>query len=148
TYLWENGNANSSITVTPTFSQYYSVTVTAPNGCQATDSAYVEVNATPSADFGPVTAICQGSAATLSVSGGDSFNWSTGETTSSIDVSPSSDQTYAVTASINAGCSMTASTLVEVHSVPVANAGPDTTICEGTTIDLTASGGIDYHWST
>lgn len=147
TYLWENGNANSFITVSPVSSEYYSVTVTAPNGCQAEDSAFVQVTPLPTVDFGSTVDLCLGSSITLSVSGGDTYIWNTGDITASIDVSPIVDETYSVTASTNEGCGISASTLVTVQSPPTADAGPDTTICEGETIQLTASGGTDYFWS-
>ena len=37
---------------------------------------------------------------------------------------------------------------ITVYSLPAANAGPDMTICKGDTIQLTASGGVAYSWST
>lgn len=149
TYSWSNGSGSNFIIVFPAVSGYYYVTVTSAfNGCSASDSVHVKVNPVPSFDFSSTEDICNGSTLTLSASGGDSYSWSTGETSSSIDVSPSSDRTYSVTASTNMGCIASDTVRVVVRPIPVAYAGQDVTICDGEQISLTATGGTDYHWST
>jgi gliding motility-associated-like protein len=45
------------------------------------------------------------------------------------------------------GCKDTASRILEVRPLPIINAGIDTTICQGSTTQLTASGGINYTWT-
>lgn len=44
------------------------------------------------------------------------------------------------------GCSDTAQRIVTVRPLPAIQTTPDTTICEGDTIQLNASGGIAYNW--
>ena len=46
------------------------------------------------------------------------------------------------------GCTSTATVLVRVNSKPTASAGPDKTICAGSSLDLNATGGGTYRWST
>ncbi|WP_299555829.1 sulfatase-like hydrolase/transferase [Seonamhaeicola sp.] len=146
TYLWSTGATTASIDVSPTSTTTYTVTVTT-NGCSANDDVIVTVNPLPAADAGADVSICEGDTTTLTASGGDTYLWSTGATTASIDVSPTSTTTYTVTVTTN-GCSSNDDVIVTVNAIPVANAGADVTICEGDTTTLTASGGDTYLWST
>ncbi|MFK2820989.1 sulfatase-like hydrolase/transferase [Flavobacteriaceae sp. LMIT009] len=146
TYLWNTGATTASINVSPSSTTVYTVTVTT-NGCSDNDSVTVNVNPLPTADAGADVTICDGDSTTLTASGGDTYLWSTGATTASINVSPSSTTVYSVTVTSN-GCSDNDSVTVNVDPLPTADAGPDTTICEGDSTTLTASGGDTYLWST
>ena len=152
-YLWSTGESTPSIEVSPSVSTTYSVTVTY-NGCIERDT--IEVIIDPNgviADAGPDVDICQDESTTLSGSGGGSganYTWSTGQTETMITVSPSVTTTYTLTVSEGV-CFATDEVVVNVSPVPVADAGPDIEICEGVSIELEASGGIqnnDYSWST
>lgn len=152
-YLWSTGETTSSIDVSPSVSTTYSVTVT-NNGCIGTD--IIEVIIDPNsivADAGPDVDICQAESSTLTGSGGGSgatYTWSTGQTGSIITVNPIITTTYTLTVSEGV-CSATDQVVVNVSPIPVADAGPDVEICDGESIDLEASGGIqnnDYSWST
>ena len=72
--------------------------------------------------------------------------WSTGETSASIDVSPTISTSYSVTVS-NSSCNAVDQMLLTVNALPSVSAGGDQSICEGETIVLTASGGSSYIWS-
>ena len=145
TYLWSTGQSGSSIVVSPSTTTTYTVTATL-NGCTATDNVTVTVG-NITAVVTPDQAICEGSSLTLTVSGGTTYEWSTGETGTSINVSPSSTTTYTVTATQGA-CTDEASVTVTVNPIPTASVTPDQEICAGTTVTLTASGGTTYLWNT
>ncbi len=72
TYLWSNGSTTSSITVSPSATTTYSVTVTGANGCAAEPaSGIVTVNAIPSCSIGDpnpplATVICNTPGNTIS----------------------------------------------------------------------------------
>ena len=152
TYLWSNGETTASITVNPTATTTYEVTVT-KNGCTSKDSVTVTVNgstvppATVTADAGQDQSICNGNSTTLTASGGSVYKWSTGATTKSITVSPGSTTTYSVTVSEGAN-SGTDDVVVTVKETPVADAGSNKTIESGQSTTLTATGGDTYLWST
>lgn len=146
-YLWNNGNANSAITVSPISSETYIVTVTAANGCTATDSVVVVVNPLPGVDLGNAIDYCPSEPYAINASGGGTYLWSTGDTTEFIEVSPLTDETYCVTVTTDAGCVQSDCVDLFIRTVPVADAGDDVTICEGEETELTASGGTEYHWS-
>jgi len=97
------------------------------------------------ANAGDDQTICKGESIILTASGGTSYQWSNGETTESIEVSPNSTRTYTVTVT-EGGFSARAQVIVTVNRV-TANAGEDVTINEGGSTILTASGGDSYLWN-
>ncbi|NNE31161.1 MAG: T9SS type A sorting domain-containing protein, partial [Winogradskyella sp.] len=92
--------------------------------------------------------ICEGETITLTASDATDYLWSTGETTQSIEVSPTVDTEYSVICNLDINISDDANISIIVNTVPTADAGEDQSICEGETITLTASGGTSYLWST
>lgn len=100
----------------------------------------------PDANAGPDVTICSGQSTTLTASGGDTYLWSTGETTPSITVSPTSTTTYTVTATTSCG-SDTDAAVVTVRALPAVAfsvANPD--VCAGacTTVTATLTGTAPY----
>jgi hypothetical protein len=149
TYLWSTGETTQSIAVNPLLDTSYSVTGTT-NTCENTDTVTVflqddSVNANAGAD----TEICIGESTILTATGGTTYLWSTGETTVSIDVSPTEITTYTVTVFSVSGANFEDdSVMVTVNDIPVADAGGDVAICFGNITTLSASGGTSYLWST
>jgi hypothetical protein len=94
------------------------------------------------------TTICNGQSTTLTATGGTIFLWSTGATGASITVSPMANTTYSVIVTNANGCSATATQLITVNPLPVPMITGTTTICQGTSTTLTASGGASYSWTT
>ncbi len=148
TYSWSNGATTKSISVNPTATTTYTVTVSEESASD-TDDVLVTVN-TVTAGAGGNQTITEGENVTLTASGGDSYLWSTGETTQSIVVSPTTTITYTVTAS-KGGCEDTDNVKITVNEASsttvTANAGSDRVICLGESVTLTASGGSAYKWS-
>ena len=72
-------------------------------------------------------------------------NWSNGETSADIDTLLAG--TYTVTVTDGSGCGHVDSFTVTEPPLVVANAGVDTAICDGASIQLSASGGVTYAWS-
>jgi hypothetical protein len=148
-YNWDNGlGSGASKTVNPSSTTTYTVTVTAANGCTATDQVVVTVNSLPVANAGNDAIICLGATATLNASGGVTYSWDnslgTGATKT---VSPASTTTYTVTVTDANGCTAADQVMVTVNALPLADAGQDTTICNGTFATLTATGGVGYSWN-
>ncbi|NSW46284.1 MAG: PKD domain-containing protein, partial [Bacteroidales bacterium] len=147
-YLWSTNENTAAITVSPTVTTIYTVTVTSTDGCSATDNVTVIVNPIPVITLTSNTTICEGSSITLTATGGDSYLWSTSENTASIIVTPAITTTYDVTVSNSYGCSTLGSVTVTVNTLPVADAGQDVAICIGNNAVLTANGGVSYEWNT
>lgn len=148
TYEWSTGQTTASITVNPNTTTTYTVTAYSASGNNSdTDDVTVTVNTPPTANAGSDVSTCQGTAVTLTASGGSSYLWNTGATTQSITVNPNSTTTYSVEVTQN-GCSSTDQVTVTVSSLPNINAGNDVTIFSGESVTLSASGGTSYVWNT
>ena len=108
-YLWSNGVTTQSITVNPSSSTSYSVSVV-NNGCSSNSSvSNVIVNPLPTVQAGNDQTICDGTSTTLSANSGSGFaySWSNSSiigNTQSITVSPSSTSTYTVAVNDTNGC--------------------------------------------
>ncbi|WP_225036350.1 Ig-like domain-containing protein [Winogradskyella sp. SM1960] len=147
-YTWNTGDLESELTVNPTETTTYTVTVEDDYGYTDTDEVTVFVNEIPTITINNEVFIMVGNTATLTASGGNTYFWNTGETTSEISVSPEVTTTYTVTGVSENGCQNTAEVIVNVIEELNANAGEDTSICLGESITLSASGGITYTWNT
>jgi hypothetical protein len=153
-YLWSTGETTTSITVSPTSNTTYSVTATGANGCTASTNQLITVDKaapTPGISVNRSTVTCTNPSATLTASGGASYLWSTGETTTSITVSPTSNTTYSVTATGANGCTASTNQLITVDKAaptPGISVNRSTVTCTNPSATLTASGGVSYLWST
>ena len=149
-YLWSPGNATTAtIIVNPSSNNTYTVTVTNANGCVATDPVNVYVHALPTVNAGADQNICNGSSATLSstASGSVTYLWNPGAIAiQSIIVNPSTTTNYTVTVTDANGCIARDTVRVTVNPIPAVNAGPDQTICDGSTVSLSATGAASYTW--
>ena len=97
-----------------------------------------------SVDLGADLTGCIGDTFVLSsTSTYSSYIWSTGATTSGITVT--SQGTYSLTVTTD-GCSSSDTITVTTTPLPNANAGSDVSICEGSSAQLSASGGSSYLW--
>ncbi|MDD3875212.1 MAG: PKD domain-containing protein [Bacteroidales bacterium] len=137
---------------TPNATTTYTVLLTDGNGCTSTSSVVVTVNSLPPANAGIDQSICVGYSAILNASGGTSYTWSpaTGlnnTNTFSPTANPSITTTYTVTATDASGCSATDNMVLTVLTLPPVNAGPDASVCFGSSTQLNASGGVSYAWS-
>lgn len=158
TYAWSPAEGLSNTTVqNPTVSgitdsTIYTVTISTPGGCTATATIPVTVFPAPVVDAGADITIQNGQSATLSATGGDTYLWSTGETSSSISVMPGSSSTYTVTATDANGCSASDEVTVSI-GLPVSTQITASTqaFCLGgsAALSLTTSGGtgnFTYSW--
>ncbi len=116
-YLWSNNGGNTqAVTVNPTVTTNYTVTVTDANGCTATDDVLVTVFPQTNANAGPDITICHNTSITLTASGGINYLWSTNENTASITVNPAITQTYTVTVTDANGCTDTDDVIVNIDN--------------------------------
>ena len=151
TFMWNNSQTNSSITVSPITTTTYTVMYTL-NGCVATGTGTVTVNPIPTVAVSSAT-ICNGESATINATpsaAGGSYSWSPGgATTQSITVNPSSTSSYSVTYTLNGCTSQSASGTVTVNSVPTVSVN-SVSICDGDNATLTASPSLPggtYLWA-
>lgn len=145
TYTWSTGSTSSVIA----FDQpgTYSVTVTNAQGCTGSDEIEVQVSSDlPEVDLGPTVQLCQGEVATLDAGTYNSYAWSTGENSQTIQVSEAG--TYQLTVTNASGCEGSGSVQVETNGeISPPDLGPDQAICPGETITLQAGSYATYNWS-
>ena len=144
TVLWSTGSTNKTITVNAEGT--YEVTLTDANGCTATTSVTVKRNALPVAVITGDNAVCEGKSVTLTVSGAESYTWSTGATGSSITVQPVTTTTYTVTPRTGTCIGDPVSHTVTVNPKPVITFDGDFEICAGEKAVITADGADTYTW--
>lgn len=159
-FTWTGGGLNNStdavLTVAPTDTTAYILTVLDSNNCTNADTFTVIVQFPITANAGGSAEFCAGQSVQLTASGGISYQWSPPLGLSNAGIanplaSPLNTTQYTVTVSNNC-FSDTASVLVIVNPLPVVNAGPDATINVGETITLSGSaqssaGGLQYTWT-
>ena len=151
-YLWSTGATTEKINVSSTGN--YAVRITNSNGCQSALSAItsVSVNAlpvTPAITSKGPTTFCAGDSVSLTSSAGKSYLWSTGATTSKINVTTSGNYTVIVGNASGCQSAVSVPTVVTVNPLPVPTitSGGPTTFCEGGSVILTCNTGTTYLWS-
>lgn len=144
TYTWNNGVSNG-VSFSPAITNTYTVTGTDVNGCVNTDQVTVTVNPLPAVNAGADQVTCVGGSVTLSGSGAANYTWNNG-VSNGVAFSPVATNTYTVTGTDVNGCINTDQVLVTVNSLPTVNAGPDQTVCIGTTVTLSGTGASTYTW--
>ena len=143
-YSWDN-NVTNAISFLPTVSKTYIVNGTDVNGCIGSDNILVTVNTLPNVDAGSDVAVCIGNPVTLFGSGASTYNWDN-NVNDAIAFIPTSTLTYRVIGTDVNGCTNSDSLQITVNDLPNVDAGQDTSICEGQSIALNASGALSFNW--
>lgn len=144
--VWSNNATTNTITVSATGN--YTVTVTDANGCSNT-SAPISVNVSnaPAPTISASsTQACSGEVVTVTSSAADSYLWSTGETTQSIEVTNTAAVSVTVTnANACNGVGQSATTNIAFTPTPTA-VGSFTTTGNVVTFTNTSSDATAYSW--
>ncbi|HMX96837.1 MAG TPA: choice-of-anchor L domain-containing protein [Bacteroidia bacterium] len=143
-YQWSNGATTSNITVNT--ASTFTVTVTDANGCTGSKSATTTINANPVPSITGNNSICQGQSSTINAGSYSGYSWSTGATTSSININTAGN--YSVTVTDANGCTGTATFNLAVNANPTPTITGVTSFCAGGNSTLNAGGGYtNYLWS-
>ncbi len=145
TYAWNHGPSGNAVSIST--SGTYSVTATGPEGCIARDSVSVILAPLPE-DLLSDTVQCSNSPLILDAGEqGTTYLWNTGATSQAIEVVQSG--TYSVLITNAENCSATFDAVVTLTDPPVLDLGPDSSICNGTSIVLgVPEQGLAHTWST
>ena len=114
-YLWNTGETTASIEVNPSIETSYSVEVSNEN-CSSIDEVTVFVAEIPNITISEDIVIVESETTTLTATGGENYEWSTGETTESIEVNPAETTIYTVNSVSENGCVSSANVTVTVIS--------------------------------
>lgn len=116
-------------------------------GCSNAATQSVTVVPLPLGSAGADQTICLGTSTALQANGGASYLWSTGATTATISVAPLVTTAYTVRITNAGGCSITDTVVVNIFNDPSLQANADTSVCLGGSVQLQASGGLQYFWT-
>jgi len=159
TYSWSpstglSGTTGNQVSASPTSTTTYTVTGTSTAGCIKTTTIAVTVNNNPTiASNSSSNGVCSGSSATLTATGGNTYNWTpsttlNSSTGASVTATPASTTTYTVTGTAANGCTNTSNVAVSVNQLPnVIATASSNSICQGSSTTLTANGANTYTWS-
>lgn len=98
----------------------------------------------PIVNLGNDTLVCPGELILNAANNGCSYLWNNGSTQQTLAVNNAG--TYAVSVNKN-GCIKSDSINISFKPLPLAFAGNDTSICQGSSIALSATGGVSYQWN-
>lgn len=142
-YRWSTGASTPTIQVSD--SGTYALTVTNAGGCEGSGQIRVESVGSLIIELGTSQSVCPGGTVTLSTGSYETYLWSTGETTASIEVSEPGY--YSLSVTNEEGC--LGRNTVEVRSgedVQVLIENDFMDICPGDSIRLSVSGADSYTW--
>ena len=160
-YAWNNG-VTQGIPFYPNATQTYTVVGTGANGCTNNDQLLVTVSTGPTVNLSAPQTVCANAPATLSATVQNSLGgfWTTTNgfgvltpnvTNSTVTYTPALNDPVVVNlnyVATNACGSASQTTTVTVLPIPVVNAGPDFSVCSGTSATLTATGNGFLTWTT
>ncbi len=125
------------------------------DNCEAVYSVTVNSSTSFTAGVSANSSVCPGGSATITASGGTTYQWFDGATsiaaTASTTVTPAATTQYSCVVTDGAGCQSTVFTTVSLYNAPTTptiSASGSTTICSGTSVDLTSSYPTGNSWST
>lgn len=151
-YVWSSGVLNQSFTqsVLVNATGTYGVQVRDINNCINSSAVNITVNQVPVPSLSslrPLT-FCEGDSTILKASGGTSYLWNTGATTSTIKVDTSG--VFSVQAFTFGTCTASPLSITTVYvpmPVPVITSSGSDTICSGESVMLYGNGAQRYSWS-
>ena len=152
-YTWTpnyniSGANTQQPTVWPTQDTTYYVSYTDYCGLTRKDSIRIIVNINPQPDLGNDTVLCPGNNLVLDAGAYTDYIWSGGETMQTISVNSAS--TYSVSVTDNKECTGSDDIVVTMGNPPDVDAGNNTQICVGGSVNLTANStsAVNYEWVT
>jgi hypothetical protein len=114
-------------------------------GCQATELLELGIMPNPVTIISGDSILCGEEITTLTALGATNYIWNTGDTTTTITVSPDDDEIFSVMGSLG-NCVFADDILIEVYDYPEIDAGNDTLINLGDVVTLNPTGAYSYSW--
>ena len=143
TYNWSSGATSQVILVTAPGT--YTVTVTTPQGCSATDDIVMNALLAPVVELGNNRTECDQFTLDAGTGTGYTYQWSTNANTQTITTS--TPGSYAVTVTNTDGCQSVDSVTIAVGATPNVELGPNQTLCANDEIVLDAGfPGFTHGW--
>ncbi len=143
-YLWNTGSTSNSISASTAGN--YTVTVTDGNGCTAQTTHNLVLTSNPTPTITGTASACQSQPAVIDAGSYNSYVWSTGATTQTINATATGN--YTVTVTDANGCTGSDLIAVTINALPTPSITGTLQFCSGnnTTIN-TGAGYSSYLWS-
>lgn len=159
TYLWSTGATNQVIHDVPTATTTYTLTVTNPQGCTASDDIIISIGTQGNFNVAISLSnpnVCEEDSVQLNtnVTGGTApytYKWNTGETTNTIwttAVGYPGYQEFLITITDNLGQETYSSINVNPSPKPIVFLGPDVTTPANNPYTLFVNSGTQFSWNT
>ncbi|HET9424068.1 MAG TPA: hypothetical protein VFO55_01755 [Gemmatimonadaceae bacterium] len=157
-WLWNTGATTQQITVAPSVTTTYTVTVTDANGCSAVDAHTVTVDPAPVASITAPAGICEGSTASASVpaQSGASYAWTITNGTFTqppngnvvtFTAGTSGNVTLSVNVSVGL-CAASGNVQVPISAYPTVTIAGPTSVCPNENLTLSVPAPFaSYLWS-
>lgn len=155
TYSW-SPSGGTAATASGLAANSYVVTVTDANGCSATQTIVLTNPASLTISSVSTPASCNTTpdgSIDVTVGGGTlpyAYQWSGGcSVATTEDISGLLPCTYIITVTDSNSCTIADTTILNSVQSVLANAGPDTSFCQATSLNLNAGGsvnGVNYQW--
>ncbi|MES2681584.1 MAG: T9SS type A sorting domain-containing protein [Bacteroidota bacterium] len=115
-YSWSTGANGNAIAFTATAGTIITVNGSDINNCMGTASVSISVLPAPPLSLtGSSVLLCVGESTTLTASGAQTYSWSTGSVSNTVQISPFVSTTYSVTGTGANGCSTVSAVTQEVE---------------------------------
>ncbi|MBS1781410.1 MAG: gliding motility-associated C-terminal domain-containing protein [Bacteroidetes bacterium] len=152
TYTWNTTPVQTGTNATGLGAGSYTLTIKDANGCVASATTDIFNFPAMQLDLTPSSNLCQDKDFQLYVSGGNSYVWNDSSTLSCGSCSspvahPKITTTYQVIATDTNGCRDTGAVTLSIITRQDITKGPNQDICDGSSAQLHAAGGISYEWS-
>lgn len=152
-YVWSTGGTNAQESVVINAPVTVTVTGTSVNGCSNSSQISITANPNPVLNTQSTNSVCESSfngMASVAPSGGTGpyqISWSTGENTNVISNLAPGNYSVIVTDANNCATSEIIAIAYDYNN-PSLDLGPDTTLCNGETLELIGTSGMtSYLWS-
>ena len=156
-YIWDANLTLSDINIAnpwayPTTQTKYIVTGTDGNGCTARDSVTISTNGLPNVNAGVDQTMCSVDSVHIFATGALTYLWQSDPTLSDINSSnpwadPSTTTSYILEGTDINGCKNSDTVTVFVNQLPNVDAGANTGICPGSSVQLNATGATSFLWT-
>jgi Secretion system C-terminal sorting domain len=145
---WSDNSTGQSATFAPQSTDLFVVYAYDDNNCLTSEEFTIEVNPLPNVFITGNTDVCIGNSTSLTANGIETFEWSVGGNSASVELSLVATTNICVTGADANGCVNTACRVVTVYDNPVFSITGDNEICIGQSTQLIAQGGSQYVWNT
>ncbi len=144
-YLWSNGSTNKTISIND--AGLYWVRISSFENCYIIDSADISINELPAISIPDHIEICEGDSAELNaINPNSTYNWSTGQSSSSIFVTEAG--IYSVDVENENSCQSSKVITISVNDKPEINLSDYQMLCSNDTLILSSgnSNATAYKW--